>query len=469
MKRYLKLIYLMVIMAAVSGCEKYLDINANPNASTNPPIQGLLANVTNLTPYNVYYLGNLTSYYVQNLASPSVSGTADTYQQSDPSTAWGSIYNTLTDLYDMRKAALEQNLVAYAGVADILTAYNLSLASDAWGDLPYSEAFVGGANMAPKYDSQQGIYDTCLALIGRGIALLSQPAAVDGMDGNADYIHGGDVSAWVKTAYALKARLLNQVSKLPTYNASEVLAAVNNAYSSNSDDAQLDAFEVRNPWAQLARNNANLVLDVWLSKYFVDATNGTIYGVFDPRLPEITFPTDSGTYVGTPNGAGFQGVRNTDHVQCYLDVGKWYSSETSPLLMLTNSEIRFTEAEAALRGGQTQRAYDAYLAGIRAHMEKLGVAATAIDTYINNPAVAVGKDNLTLKLIMKEKYVATFLQPITWTDMRRFDFNYQGFGMPVNATLSTFIRRADYPSTETSRNGANVPAYERTDHLWWDK
>ncbi|HRN72716.1 MAG TPA: SusD/RagB family nutrient-binding outer membrane lipoprotein, partial [Ginsengibacter sp.] len=131
MKRYLKLIYLMVIMAAVSGCEKYLDINANPNASTDPPIQGLLANVTNLTPYNVYYLGNLTSYYVQNLASPSVSGTADTYQQSDPSTAWGSIYNTLTDLYDMRKAALEQNLVAYAGVADILTAYNLSLASDA--------------------------------------------------------------------------------------------------------------------------------------------------------------------------------------------------------------------------------------------------------------------------------------------------------------------------------------------------
>ncbi|MBN9350278.1 MAG: SusD/RagB family nutrient-binding outer membrane lipoprotein [Chitinophagaceae bacterium] len=479
MKKYLSLIFLIVMVAMMSGCKKYLDVNRNPNASTDPPIEGLLANVTNLTPYNNYYLADLTSYYTQYLASPSISGTADTYQQSDPTTAWGSIYNTLTDLYDMNKFAGEKGMIAYQGVSYILTAYNLSIASNVWGDLPYSEAFVGGDNLAPKYDKQEGIYDTCLALIDRGIALLNSPNAANQLNSASDYIHGGSVGAWVKTAYSLKARLLNQVSKLSSYSATSVLSAIDKAYTSNDDDAQITAFEVRNPWAQNAISNANLVLDVWLSSYFVNATNDSIYGVFDPRLPQITNPTDSGVYAGTfypagqyrgtPNGAGFQGKRNTDHVQCYIDVNKWYSSTNSPLLMLTNSEVRFIEAEAALRSGQTTRAYNAYLAGIQASMEKLGVAPADIQTYITDPVVAVGASNLTLQLIMKEKYVACFLQPVTWVDMRRFDYNYQGFTMPVNASLSTFIRRADYPSTETSRNGANVPPYERTDHLWWDK
>lgn len=469
MKKYMKLIYLSVMVTMFSGCKKYLDINENPNASTDPPIAGLLANVTNLTPYNTYYLANLTSYYTQYLASPSAGGTADTYQQSDPTTAWGSIYNTMTDLYDMNNFAGKKNLIAYQGVADILMAYNLSTASNAWGDVPYSQAFQGGGNMTPEYDNQKSVYDTCLALIDRGIAILSSPNAAGELDAPSDYIHNGDLNAWIKTAYSLKARLLNQVSKQSSYSATAVLSAVDKGYTSNDDDAQITAFEVRNPWAQAARNNANLVLDVWLSSYFVNATNGKIYGVSDPRLPQITNKTDSGDYRGTPNGAGFQGIRNTDHVQCYIDVNKWYSSTNSPLMILTNSELRFVEAEAAFRSGQLDRAYTAYLAGIQANMQKLNVAATDINTYITNPAVAVGKNNLTLKLIMKEKYVATFLQPVAWDDMRRFDYNYQGFQLPVNVSLATFIRRADYPSTETTRNGANVPAYQRTDHLWWDQ
>ncbi|HEY5392851.1 MAG TPA: SusD/RagB family nutrient-binding outer membrane lipoprotein [Hanamia sp.] len=200
---------------------------------------------------------------------------------------------------------------------------------------------------------------------------------------------------------------------------------------------------------------------------------------FDPRLPEITNATDSGKYAGvfypagfyrgTPNGAGYQGIRNTDDVQNYLDVDKWYSSTNSPLQIITNSECRFIESEAAFRANNMDRAYSAYIAGITASMNKLEVPADSITKYLNNPAVAVGKANLTLKLIMKEKYVACFLMPVTWDDMRRFDYNYKNFALPQNADLDTFIRRADYPSSATSRNGKNVPAWTRTDHLWWDQ
>lgn len=468
MKKYSIYLSLFIALMALGGCKKYLDINDNPNAANEPPIEGLLANATHLTPYNVYYVADLVSYYVQYLASPSPGGTADTYDQSDPTTSWGSIYNTLTDLHEMRNLAYTKGKLAYAGVADILTAYNLSLASNIWGDLPYSEAFVGTENLFPAYDDQKVIYDSCLVMIDRGISLLQNPDAEDQLDEVSDFIHHGSNAAWVKTAYSLKARLLNQVSKTGQYSASAVLTAVGNGYTSNDDDAAIIDFSVRNPWCQTARNNDNLLLDGWLGAYFVNAMNGNTFGVFDPRLPYITDTTMFLDFRGTPNGEGYQGTRNTDNAQSTLVQGDWYSATNSPLLILTNAELRFIEAEAELRSGEPTRAYDAYLDGITANMTKLNLPADSIDRYLNDPAVGVGAGNITLELIMKEKYVACFLQPVTWVDMRRMDYNYQDFALPANVTLSTFIRRADYPSTETTRN-PNVPAYERTDHLWWDQ
>ena len=44
-------IYLLIILTGLiitlSSCKKYLDINENPNAGNEPPINGLLANITN--------------------------------------------------------------------------------------------------------------------------------------------------------------------------------------------------------------------------------------------------------------------------------------------------------------------------------------------------------------------------------------------------------------------------------------
>jgi hypothetical protein len=469
MKKYSIISFLFVFVIIAGGCKKYLDINKNPNAADEPPISGLLANTTTLTANNVYEISDYTSYFVQYLASPTESSTKDTYQEMDPSGVWGAVYNVLTDLHDMRNFANEKGLNAYSGVADILTACNLSMAINLWGDMPYSEAFVGVDNLVPKFDDQHALYDTCLALLDKGIVSMQQPDADGELDGPSDFIHGGSVDAWIKTAYALKARLLNQVSKTGQYNAANVLAAIDKAYTSNADDAQVTDFTNRNPWAQAAVNNKSLLLDAWLSSYFVNATNGNTYGVFDSRLPFITDTTMFLDYRGTPNGAGYQGVKNTDHAQSYLDVDKWYSSDNSPLQIITNAECRFIEAEAAFRSNDMTRAYTAYIAGITASMEKIGVQADSIANYLANPAVSVGAASLTLSLIMKEKYVACFLSPVTWDDMRRFDYAYKDFTLPVNASLPTFIRRLDYPNSEISRNGSNVPDVQRTDHLWWDQ
>ena len=155
MKKYSTIGLLLLLNIVTGGCKKYLDINKDPNAADEPPIAGLLANTTNLTANNVYNISDYTSYYVQYLASPSPSSTTDTYQQIDPSTAWGGIYNVLTDLYDMRNLGAEKGLNAYVGVADILTAVNLSMGINLWGNMPYSEAFIGVSNLTPKFDDQK--------------------------------------------------------------------------------------------------------------------------------------------------------------------------------------------------------------------------------------------------------------------------------------------------------------------------
>ncbi len=69
---------------------------------------------------------------------------------------------------------------------------------------------------------------------------------------------------------------------------------------------------------------------------------------------------------------------------------------------------------------------------------------------------------------MKEKYIATFLNPDAWTDVRRYQYNsaiYQGMSKPVNyneALGGEFIRRVLYPTDEVNRNGAEVTATHTT-------
>ena len=65
----------------------------------------------------------------------------------------------------------------------------------------------------------------------------------------------------------------------------------------------------------------------------------------------------------------------------------WYSSDNSPLQIITYTECKFIEAEAEFRKGDKQTAYDAYMEGITANMEKMGVADTAITRYTTDPAV----------------------------------------------------------------------------------
>lgn len=474
MKRTHRKIYMVALAAGLlfsqAACEKgYLDVNqTNPNQTENPPINGLLAGATYQTGINVFSAGNITSYYVQQLASPNAGSGSDVYDNVDRSTTWRAIYLNVTDIRQMKKLALERNAYEHLGVANILEAFNMSLLTDLFGDAPYRQAWSEGANLKPGYDSARAIYDSCLSLIDQGVAALNLANPQVALDASNDLIHGAKKAAWIKTAYGLKARLLNRKSKQADYDPAAILAALANAYTSNGDDAQVTRFESLSPWNGVAKNNASGTLDGWLSATFVNALNGTTFGVFDPRLPLITDKTRFGDYRGTVNGVGRVGS-GTDTAQSALSPNGYYSRGGAPLLILTYAEMKFIEAEASFATDKA-RSYQAYLDGIAANMDKVGVAAADKQAYLTDPVVAVGVAAFTKDLIFKEKYVATFLHPETWTDARRFDYRYKDFNLPRNALLPTFIRRVGYPTSETSRNPENVPAVgSLADHLWWDK
>ncbi len=469
MKRIIFTIALLTTFG-LSGCKDYFDLNENPNQISNPPLKSLLATTTQKTGLNSQRVANITSYFVQYLANPGAGGSTDTYQETDYSNTWDFLYYAMADLTDMKRLAGEQSSSEYVGVANVMLAYHVGLVGDTFGAGPFKEAFTGEP-LIPKYDSEEEMYNTGLTLLNQAITELSKTDSKIKLSAGDDLIHGGKREAWLKTAYALKARMLNKVSKKASYDPAAVLEAVSKSYTSNADDAQMSVYLLRNPWAQVARNNALLVLDGWLSANLINQLNGTTYGLFDPRIEKITDKTVTGTYVGTVNGAGNPtGAANTVKDENYISLNSPLTGENSPLLIVTYAEMKMVEAEAALRAGNRDRAYAAYLEGIRANMAKFGVAAAARDKYIADPTVSVGAAKLALADIFKEKYVITYLNPEAWNDARRFDYKYKGFKLPVSAALPTFIRRVAYPSNEVSENGVNVPAPKAlSEPLFWDK
>lgn len=459
------------IALTFQSCGDYFDVGNNPNLVTEPGLNSLLASVTHRAGMNAYRYGSAVANYVQYIASPTAASATDIYDITDLSTSWSQAYYGMSDAHDMVTMAEQTGADLHVGVGKLLIAYQLGLVSDTWGAAPYTEAFGKVETLTPAYDSQEQLYATIGQLIDEAIVALGSTDATVALDPSLDVIHGGVVEQWIRTAYGLKARHLNKITKKASYDPQAVLAALDNSYVSSDDDMKMGVFSGNNPWAQIAIDNLGSLLGGWLSTNLVNHLNGATYGIVDPRVGKITDLTVNNDYKGTPNGGGNQGpLANTVHDECYISTNSPVTSEDAPVYIMSYAELKFVEAEAALRAGQIARAYDAYLEGIQASMDMLQVPTAEARTYMQHTSVGVGAGNLTLDLIFKEKYVVTYLNYEAWNDARRHDYAYEGFQMPIGALLPTFIRRVATPQTELVTNTANIPQQESLDTpLWWDQ
>ena len=451
------------ILLLATGCEDYLDINDNPNAATTAPINGLLIRTTTQTASNVTRMAGTTNFFVQYQASPNQASGSDIYDQVDYSGTWNSLYGNMTDIYDLITLGEELGSDFHTGVGKTLMAVNLAMAIDAWGDVPYSEAFLGEIT-DPKYDDAAGLYNTILTLLNEANTLLAP--LEEGSDD--DEIYQGDVSKWVKTISGLRARYMNHLSGTSDYDPSAVLSAVASAYDSNDDNALMSTFDVRNPWNQVAVDNIGLNLGGWLSEQLMDAMNGTSKGYVDPRISFYTDPfldmNGVSTFGGTVNGAGRKGD-GTIPEECYINLTGTYSSEDAPIVILSHYELKFIEAEAYARQSNNGDAGTALRAAIESHMTYVGVDPASAAQYILDAGV---DGAVTLDQVMEEKYIAMFLHPEAWVDARRFNYNYADFSLPENAALSEYVRSLQYPDVEVTRNKNTPTRADQTERIFWN-
>src|SRR5690606_7415940 len=186
----------------------------------------------------------------------------------------------------------------------------------------------------------------------------------------------------------------------------------------------------------------------------------------------------NGGHHGVVIGRGLAGLPSDDFSK---GNGGFYTQATSPTYMMTFSELKFIEAEARFRKGDTKGTYLALPAGVQADMEKLGVPISEITAYLDLLDAQVGEQNIGLGPIMVQKYIANVLNPETWVDMRRMDYSadiYPGLQRPENVNLDIFPGETDwiqammYEYNEEDRNYVNMPdnnPYVRlTTPLWWN-
>jgi hypothetical protein len=476
------IIFGLILVFLTNSCESYLggDTNIDPTRPQKVTLAALLPAAIEATSNNHYSAGFEVSQITQQTSSVFASGADVHANETRLDGTWTGVYlRAMSNINVMIQQAQSENAPYYVGIGKILMAINLGLATDIWEDIPYTDAFQGSENLYPRFDSQESIYNAIQRLLDEGITALNQPTSAFTPAAD-DLIYAGNRSRWIKAANAYKARYLLHTARRTPANLNQILSLVANSFINNSEDFQLVYNDKnRNPWhirPVLTNNTGNFTIS--FARQLVDMMNGTLYSYFDPRLPIIASRGNNANFTGKINGTNQGGT-------AAFAATNYYCTPTAPVIMLGFSELKLIEAEVRflLNGGSpttvgsTIEAYTAYLAGIRANMEKLSVPATERDAYLANPAVAVGASALRLTDIMKEKYITLVLHPETWVDMRRYNYNtaiYRDLRLPENQNpelRGNWIRRAAYPISETTRNQAEVSKVVRglTNPMWWNQ
>ena len=477
----------VALLFILAGCDDFLGDNNDPNTLSSEEVrpEALLPPTLVQSSKATFNVGFTFTQYAQHI---SFEASTDEQETTRLNSAWTNIYlRALTNAEELAETAREQESPHYLGIGKVIQAYNLGLATTSWEDVPWSEAIAGQDNFNPAYDSQEEVYTAIDTLLDGAVRELEKPPSELNSPGSDDIIYGGDADQWIRLAYGLKARYaLHRINRGTQGFASDAVDAAANAQDSNEDDFQLayNGEENLNPWhtdAVLSAQTGNPF--PIQSDQFIDLMNGETYPEEDPRLPIIADKGDSDDFFGSVNGNYGNNPEGPDNQSTVNFTGDtFHSQDDAPVLMMTYAELKFIEAEAQFlvdnggsesATGASQAAYDAYKEGIRANMDKLGVNPTDRDDYLTAPTVDVGATNLTMELIMKEKYKALFLNPEVFVDLRRYDFDssiFKDLELPVNHNPrlnGQWIKRALYPDTELSRNANQVPSVEPETSMWF--
>lgn len=457
MKRlsFISILTAVLILSSVTSCKKYIDINISPNSPLNvSPDVVLTAAEVNLG----YAVGGADVALITGIFDKEVVGSDRqffAYQSyifvaDNFSNIWGTMYESvMNNLYQLIQLSQANNNKYYDGIAKVLMAYSIGTTTDLWGDVPYSQAFQGDANLKPAYDKQQDIYTAIFKLLDDAIADFNTPAAQAGAKpGKDDVIYQGNISKWIKFANSLRLRYLIHTVKVDNTAVQKVLNALNPAgglFSSNADDAKvpfLNDESRANPLYQFEEQRSGYTN---YHSYFSDQ----LISLQDPRVS---------AYLDTTNYSS--GVAH---------LGPLLGSISSPVTLMSYAELQFIIAEAYTRAGDYVNGATYFQNGVTASIMNAGGTSTDVNNYflnnISDDRVNYAISSNKLMTVMTQKYFALYLQYEAFSDWRR-----TGYPNLTPNTGTQIPRRYLYPQTELSYNQQNVPTGTTLfTKVWWDQ
>ncbi|HEY4291124.1 MAG TPA: SusD/RagB family nutrient-binding outer membrane lipoprotein [Puia sp.] len=483
--KFSKKIFLLLVGAGflLGSCKKYLQVNVDPNHPTTVPPTVLLPTTTiGIAFANSNDLGRASSALVQHIA-----GVANQTQAYDVFNFGGAFDNQWNnELYDnsINNCIALINMdsatsPAYSGIAKLELAYAFSLATDIWGEVPYSQAGQGAVYTYPRFDKVQDIYQgnpgagitSLFDLVKSGLADLAKPGTLKPKAD--DIVYAGDLTKWTRVGNTLLLKFAIMLTNVNPTLAKSVISDVltgNNYINDNSLDFEVpfsSATGNQNPIYNF--NYINRPGDQMLSQRLLNLANSLNDTL---RLAKF-FTRPSGAFVAFDNGANsvapLQATRS--NYGSYL-IG---TTGNAPIRLLTNFQVNFILAEAALVLGTSGDANTYYQAGIKASMTKVGMAAADITAYFTaNPTVVTlsGSNEDMRKQIITQKYVAWIGNGIeAYDDYRRT--GYPVLALPNNPggdDPTVIPTRLPYTNGELTTNpNAPNPRPLVDVKLWWAK
>jgi hypothetical protein len=392
-------------------------------------------------------------------------------------------------------------------MARILQNYALMVLTDAYGDIPYTEAGQGyiDLNFLPEYDAQENIYAAIMQAFKDASAALNASGRIE----TADVLFGGDVEKWKKFANSLLFRAGMRLSKVNSTLAEQTVAALSpsDLILTNDDNAVIRHDNNYQNGIGVTLNGTEGA-NFYLTEPFVDHLQSTN----DPRLPSIavryvgatsgpeqantadgnppdgvSLSTDPADQIGMPMGhdnSTIGAVATNLGLASFYDFSqvdrKRMAKLTAPMFMVTAAQTNLLLAEASERGWVTTgTAAEYFEAGVRAHMEQLAsfdpnsaVAGADIDTYIAANPFDAGN---AFEQINTQYWIASFMNgPESFANFRRSGYPDLAPN-PYPGKEVDFIYRLTYPTSEISVNTTNVDAAiqrmggdELDTHVWWD-
>lgn len=460
-------------LTGITSCKKYLDdVALNPNDPLKVSPNALLSEIELATFSN--YNGNLnrrSSVFTQHIAGidGQYVGVANyKINEGDVTNEWKTLYSGALINCKILIDTLGTKSPVFSGIAKVLYVMNLGLATDMWGDVPNSDALKGPSqNYTPTYDSQQKIYTDMQSMLSDAVANLKNAASANLFTPSTyDYIFHGNAEKWLGTAYVLKARYANRLSKLnPSQSATDAIMYLDSAYAHGFTSSGSDANAVfgqsgneNNQWYAFENQRGYIKMGA----FFINLMNTNT----DPRLPYFA-ATDSSnvTYTGAdsdPNNA----TTYESAIGPYaggIDPKTGLSKVNANAPIVTYVEAKFIEAECKLRSGNTAGAANAYNAAVK---ESISHVTGASDPTYETAHASETAGSINLTKIMTEKYVALFTQAETWADWRRT-------GLPVltpnpSGVVSGIPRILPTSQDERNYNPNAIIVSNILQKVWWD-